>query len=196
MRRLRLAFWSGVGLVASGLLFAAPTVACSPPFDPTIAALGPNHMVMVGTTGERVQGGRLFHVDRTFNVDSNITPIVIAFKEGEPIGDCSYPVNAGTHLIIAPERAPDGRLTANLATLQADPDSEAGRRYLAEAESLFGPGMVPAVSAVADLPIVRELPPVGLIVVVGFALLLGVIAGIAWWRSRVRSAGSSRGAGR
>ena len=112
-------------------------------FEPTIAALGPNQMVLVGTTGEPVPGGRLFHVERTFNVDSNTTPIVIAFKEGDPIGDCSYPVSAGMHLIIAPDREPDGRLSANLATLQADPDSETGRRYLAEAESLFGPGMVP-----------------------------------------------------
>ena len=196
MRKLRLAFWSAVALVASGLLFAAPAAACSPPFDPTIAALGPNQMVMVGTTGERVQGGRLFHVERTFNVDSNITPIVIAFKEGEPIGDCSYPVSAGTHLIIAPDR--DARWPA--VREPGDAPGRSGQRgrpsIPRRSRVALRSGHGPAVSAVADLPIVRELPPVGLIVVVGFALLLGVIAGIAWWRSRVRSAGSSRGAGR
>ena len=183
MRTVRLAIVAVVTLVACGVLFAAPVLACGPPLEkPTIAALGPNQMVMVGITGERVEGGRLFHVERAFNVDSNITPIVIAFKEGEPIGDCSYPVSAGTHLIIAPDRDAGGRLVADLSTLQADPANPDGQRYLAEAESLFGPGIVP-VSATLELP-AYPLPPIGLIAVVGVALLVGLVAGIAWWRRR------------
>ena len=183
MRTVRLAMAAAVSLVAAGVLFATPVFACSPPFEePTLAALGPDQMVFVGTTGERVEGGRLFHVERSFNVDSNVSPIVIAFKEGEPVGDCSYPVSAGTHLIIAPDRDAGGRLVADLSTLQADPASPDGQRYLAEAESLFGPGIVP-VSATLELPAYPP-PPIGLIAVVGVALLVGLVAGIAWWRRR------------
>lgn len=133
------------GLVVVGVcLSPAAALACSPPFeDPTIRALGPDQLVVIGTTGERVPGGRLFHVERWFNWPDPGTPIVIAFKEGEPMGDCSYPVAIGTHLIIAPLRQPDGRLSADLGTLQADPTTDAGRRYVAEAIALFGPGVVP-----------------------------------------------------
>jgi len=41
-----------------------PAVACSPPFQPSIADLGPAQVVVVGTIGERVAAGRLFHVER------------------------------------------------------------------------------------------------------------------------------------
>jgi hypothetical protein len=71
------------------------------------------------------------------------SPIVIAFKEGEPVGDCSYPVASGTRLVIAPWRQPDGMLSADLGTLQADPLSADGQRYLAETARLFGAGTVP-----------------------------------------------------
>lgn len=135
---------AGVVVVFAASLGAArPVAACSPPFEPTIAKLGPNQMVLLGVTGDRVPSGRVFHVERQWNVDSNTSPIVIAFKEGDPVGDCSYPVAAGQRLIIAPDVEPDGRLSANLATLQADPNSEDGRRYIAEAHALFGEGTVP-----------------------------------------------------
>lgn len=138
-----------LGLIALGVAsFPAAAVACSPPFDePTIRALGPGQLVVIGTTGERVSGGRLFHVERWFNRPEPGTPIVIAFKEGEPVGDCSYPMAAGTHLIIAPIREPDGRLSADLGTLQADPSTDIGRRYVAEAIALFGPGVEPPPTA-------------------------------------------------
>ena len=139
----------GLILVAEVLLAAlaalampATATACSPPFNPTIEALGPAQIVLVGTIGEPVAGGRLFHVERTFNAPST-TPIVVAFKEGEPVGDCSYPVHPGERLVIAPFRQPDGSLYADLGTLQAPPDSPDGLRYLSEAEALFGPGLVP-----------------------------------------------------
>ena len=130
--------------VAMGLAFAMPATAaaCSPPFNPTIEALGPSQVVVVGTIGEPVAGGRLFHVERAFNGPTT-TPIVIAFKEGEPVGDCSYPVHAGERLIIAPFMEENGRLSADLGTLQARPDTADGLRYLNEAEALFGPGIVP-----------------------------------------------------
>ena len=60
-------------------LFLRPgsAAACSPPFEqPTIAALGPAQVVVVGMTGERVGGGRLFHVTRWFNGQGAVTPIV------------------------------------------------------------------------------------------------------------------------
>jgi type VI protein secretion system component VasK len=50
-------------------------------------------------------------------------------------------VQAGTRLIIAPDRLQDGTLYADLGTLQADPTSEAGVGYVAEAVALFGPGV-------------------------------------------------------
>ncbi len=134
--------------VAMMWLFPSTAYACSPPFEePTIRALGPAQVVVVGTIGERVEGGRLFHVQRSYNGGVTRSPIVIAFKEGEPVGDCSYPVSTGANLIIAPLREPDGRLSANLSTLQADPGSDLGRRYVAEATALFGPGGVPPTTA-------------------------------------------------
>ena len=158
------------GALASVVLaiWALPASACSPPFEPSIEALGPHQVVVVGTTGARVANGRLFHVERWFNGGLPTTPIVIGFKEGEPIGDCSYPVAAGTQLIIAPDRLENGSLYADLATLQADPDSEAGRAYLAEAIALFGPGVVPEPAA--------EEPPANAGMAVVLPVLIGVVA--------------------
>jgi hypothetical protein len=133
----------GLLLNAGVLWTASPAAACSPPFNPTINDVEPSQLVVVGTIGERVDGGRLFHVERAWNGGSLTTPIVIAFKEGEPVGDCSYPVSSGTRLIITPWRD-GGRLSADLGTLQADPASETGRRYTAETVARFGPGVVPA----------------------------------------------------
>jgi hypothetical protein len=127
-------------LVAAAMLVPTSAIACSPPFNPTIAALGQEQVVLLGETGLPAPGGRLFHVERAWNADVPTSPIVIAFKEGEPVGDCSYPVTAGMRLVIAPWREPDGRLSADLGTLQADPLSDDGRRYLAEAQQLFGAG--------------------------------------------------------
>ena len=148
MRRLAAA----LVLAAAGMLGlagpgAGPALGCSPPFEPSIAKLGPTQVVVVGTIGERVTGGRLFHVERWFNGRPPPTPIVIEFQEGEPIGDCSYPVSTGRRLIIAPEMA-NGILSANLATLQADPRSDEGRSYLREATEAFGEGAIPPAAAV------------------------------------------------
>jgi hypothetical protein len=104
--------------------------------------LGPDQVVVLGMIGERVGGGRVFHVERWFNGGVPAPMILIAFKEGEPVGDCSYLVSTGQRLIIAPYR--DGALLrADLATLQGHPDSEQGGILLEEAVSLYGPGVVP-----------------------------------------------------
>ncbi len=151
--RRRIVAFASLAVLVGMLGSSRPVTACSPPIEPpTIEALGPGQIVVVGTTGELVMGGRLFHVERWFNGDAAVTPIVIAFKEGEPIGDCSYPVSAGSRLIIAPYME-EGRLSANLGTLQADPDSEAGRRYVEEAVRLFGPGVAPAPNPDVPSPI-------------------------------------------
>jgi hypothetical protein len=125
-------------------------VACSPPVDPSIAALGPGHVVLLGTTGDPVAGGRAFHVEHYWNA-TGVATITIAFKEGEPTGDCSYPMEAGRRLIIAPSVDDAGRLHADLATPQADPLSPEGMAYLAEANRLFGPGTAPVADA-QDVP--------------------------------------------
>lgn len=168
-------------------------MACSPPFDPTIRALGPQQVVVVGTIGERVPGGRLFYVQRAYNGPIVATPIVIAFKEGEPLGDCSYRVAAGQALIIAPERGVDGHLSANLATLQAPPDSDLGRTYIAEAIELFGPGVVPPPAAAIPTNAPTETPiatpvvlPIVVTLVAGSTLLF---AGVILLRRRRRAAG-------
>lgn len=170
---------------AAVVFLAAPpgAAACSPPFNPTIGALGPDQIVLVGTTGERVDGGRLFHVERVFN-GSVTTPLVIAFKEGEPVGDCSHPVSAGEHKIIAPYREDDGRLSADLGTLQADPESEAGIAYLAEAVELFGNGAVPAESD-TTAPGSNPVPTL----LIGATVILGLVLVTAFaLRARARSA--------
>ena len=170
-RRVLLAIATGGLLV---LAVPAPRVlACSPPFNPTIRALGPAQLVVVGTVGERVPGGRLFHVERSFNAIDPGTPIVIAFKEGEPVGDCSYPVSTGERKIIAPFREADGRLYADLGTLQADPGSDDGRRYLDEATALFGPGVVPEPIEPAS-----DATAPGPLVLIGLSALVVAIAGV------------------
>ncbi len=181
--------------VALAVGFPASTaVACSPPFDPNIRELGPAQIVVVGSR-ERVPSGRLFHVERWFNGGEPGTPIVIAFKEGEPIGDCSYPVATGERKIIAPWREPDGRLSADLGTLQADPNSEDGRRYLNEAVALFGPGVVPGLVVFetahpAGEPVTGSesatdrVPPLAM-VAVGLAVI-GLIAALVVRRQALR----------
>jgi hypothetical protein len=167
---------------AASILWVLPAgaSACSPEFEPTIAKLGPDQVVVVGTTGERVPGGRIFNVTRWFNGGKPVTPILIEFKEGEPIGDCSYPVSAGTDLIIAPYVEADGRLHAHLATLQADPSSEQGQKYIAEAISLFGPGVVPPpapdVAPAPDRGSGLEIGYVVLVLAAGALLVLGILA--------------------
>jgi hypothetical protein len=140
-RLAALAAWSGLVLwLAIG---SASVAACSPPPDPTIEALGPQQIVLLGRTGDPVPGGRAFHVERWFN-GAGPAVVTIAFKEGEPVGDCSYRVDAGIPLIIAPVMEPDGRLSADLGTLQASPVSPQGVAFLEEANRLFGPGVAPA----------------------------------------------------
>jgi hypothetical protein len=149
-------------------------LACSPPFlEPTVTALAEGAVVLVGTTGDKVDDGRLFYVERVYGRDISASPIVIAFMEGEPIGDCSYPMSSGVHLVIAPDRDADGSLHADLVTLQADPNSDLGRRYVAEARARYGDGIVPTGQQAP-----AGLPPFGLVL----ALMAG--GGAVWlgWR--------------
>ena len=124
-------------------------------------------VVLVGTTGDKVEGGRLFYVERVFAGNVPTSPIVIAFKEGAPVGDCSYPMSSGVHLVIAPNEEPDGSLHADLATLQAGPASALGKEFIAQAQARYGDGVVPSgptapASAGGD-------PRLGLVVAVGAA---------------------------
>jgi hypothetical protein len=165
-------------LAAVVMLVPSSALACSPAFNPTIAELGQEQLVLLGETGAPAPGGRLFHVERAWNGDVPTSPIVIAFKEGEPVGDCSYPVSAGTRLVIAPWREPDGTLSADLGTLQADPLTEDGQRYLAETAQLFGAGTVP-VETIPDPP-----DATGWLVLAGVTALVAAAfaAGFVVWR--------------
>jgi hypothetical protein len=129
-------------LLVAGLT-VVPALACSPAAYPTVTGLPDGAVVIVGTTGDVVEGGRLFYVERVYAGSIDSSPIVIAFKEGEPIGDCSYPMTSGVRLLIAPAVGADGTLRADLATLQADPASEDGHRFIEEAEARYGQGTVP-----------------------------------------------------
>ena len=178
MRLIRRAATSLAIAIVVAWRFAASASACSPPFEePTIRALGPDQVVVVGTIGERVAGGRVFHVERWFNGGVPTARILIAFKEGEPVGDCSYPVSAGQTLIIAPNHEPDGRLSADLTTLQANPTDPRGQRFVAEAMALFGPGVVPP--AVEETAVTTDTetgaPGAGVIVVGGLVLAVGLV---------------------
>jgi hypothetical protein len=183
-----------LAVCASSLLLASITLtmalastasACSALFEePTIAALGPDAVVVVGTIGEQVDGGRLFHVERAFNGGVTTTPMVVAFKEGPAIGDCSYPVTQGARLLIATVRDADGRVPVDLVTLQADPATPDGLRYLAEATSLFGPGTVPTPLSSPGPPA----PSMALVVLVGVATLAVAVLS---WRAVRRSRAAS-----
>jgi hypothetical protein len=165
---------------------ASSALACSPPFEPiTIRGLGPQQVVVVGTIGERVAGGRIFHVERWFNGGVPSAEIVIAFKEGEAVGDCSYPVQTGQHLIIAPILEADGRLSADLVTLQADPASDVGQAYLREATALYGPGVVPPAAEPATEPSSSDRP--WFIAAAALVTLVVVAAvAVAWRRTSTR----------
>ncbi len=163
----------GALVVALSAVSSPVSLACSPPFEPSIHKLDPVDFVVVGYIGEPVDGGRLFHVYQSFNAGALTTPFVIAFKEGEPGGDCSYRVASGQELIIALSPTPNGPPGATLASLQADPASEMGRRYLSEAEARFGPGVVPSAAATLPPGSVDGSPPPD---VVPFAI--GLIGGV------------------
>ena len=188
MTRGRMLLASVLTAASTVLGAASRRVGVQPEFEPTIAKLGPDQVVVVGTTGERVPGGRIFNVSRWFNGGKPVTPILIEFKEGEATGDCSYPVSAGTDLIIAPYVEEDGRLHADLATLQADPSSEQGQKYIAEAISLFGPGVVPPpapdVAPAPDRGSAFEIGYVVLAFAVGALLVLGILALVGRRRRR------------
>lgn len=183
-----------IGSAVLACAFVTVTLACSPPFEkPTIRALGPAPVVLIGTIGERVAGGRQFRVERSWN-GPKVSPIVIAFKEGEPIGDCSYPVTTGQALIIAPYGQLDGALSADLSTLQADPSSDDGRRYIAEAEALFGAGRVPVAASAPPAGQVDGDPVAGIDVVpLAVALVAGLgMFGIVFLVARRRPTDSTR----
>jgi len=172
----------GAGAALAGFLWlVAPStaLACSPPFDPSIEALGPDQLVVVGTIGEPMPGGRHFRVSRWFNGADARADLVIAFKEGDPVGDCSYHPTIGQPMIIAPFVEGNGRLSADLGTLQALIGTDEASRYVQEAEQLFGPGTVmhPAESPAED----SSLP---WFVSVG-AVVLAVLGG-AWLGMTVR----------
>jgi hypothetical protein len=173
-------------VVLWGALTAGTALACSPPSpEPTVTALPDGAIVLVGTTGDKVDGGRLFYVERVYAGDVAASPIVIAFQEGEPIGDCSYPMSSGVRLVIAPDQAPDGTLHANLVTLQADPNTDLGRDFIAQAQARYGDGSVPPgppgpVSAALNAVDVR-------LALLGLAIIVGLAAWIGWRRRRHRS---------
>jgi hypothetical protein len=169
--RLALVIGAWLAITPSGV------VACSPPMEPwTIEDYGPDAVVIVGTTGEPAQGGRWFHVERWFNGGEPLPAIVIAFKEGPAIGDCSYPMESGRRLIIVPTPNEEGRLAADLGTLQADPTTPEGQAYLAEAQALFGPGVVPEAPPEEPVPLALDPGTAIALVVAAIGGIIGVLA--------------------
>lgn len=178
-RRLVPALLLAIGFASFAAREASACSALAEP--PTLKDLGPNQVVVVGTIGDRIPSGRVFHVERWFNGAAPMTPIIIAFKEGPAVGDCSYPVATGQRLIIAPEMGADGTLAAMLPTLQADPNSDQGRAYLAEAVALYGEGVALEEQA-APGPVAPTPPSSGLVIsglVGAVAVLFGAVAVIA-----------------
>ena len=138
------------GVIGLLLVATSPAVACSVAGDMAIKDLGPDQIVLVGTIGDRVAGGRVFNVERVYNGPPT-AQIFIAFREGQ-YDDCTYEATEGTRLVIAPDRGDNGRLRADLGTIKADPASDDGRRYIAEATALFGPGIAPGTVVIEEAP--------------------------------------------
>lgn len=179
----RLLLWAGA-VVLWGSATVGAALACSPPSPaPTVTALPDGAVVLVGTTGDRVEGGRLFYVERVYAGDVAASPVVIAFKEGEPVGDCSYPMSSGVRLVIAPDQAPDGSLHADLVTLQADPGTALGKEFIAQAEARYGEGSVPPGQQV-PATVTTSGAPWPLLAAVGAVAALG--AWMLWRRRRGR----------
>jgi hypothetical protein len=173
--------FAAVGALLLGLATPTGAFACSPPFDPSIRALGPEQIVLVGTTGERVDGGRLFHVERSFKRHHHVAGR--HRFQGRRAG-------RGLQLSGGSWPAPDHRAvsrtgrTAQRGSRDAagGPDSEAGAGYLAEAIELFGQGYVPAQS---DVDSGVDLLPT---IAIGGAVILGLLAVTAFViRDRART---------
>ncbi len=133
-----------IGLIAAVLaaLLPATATACSPVGYRSVSDLPAGQVFLVGTTGEPVQGGRGFHVERAWNHQVPKNPIVIDFNEDLPQAACGMVVSSRSLMFVAPFDG-GGMLEVNLATLVADPDSEHGRALIAEAVAAYGPGVVP-----------------------------------------------------
>ena len=164
-------------MVVAGLL-PGTALGCSAMYISSLADLGKDQIFLVGTIGERFAGVRTFHVERSFNGTVPASEIVIVFKEGPPIGDCSYYPVAGTRVFIAPYREADGRLHAVVVTIQVHPDSEAGKAYIAEVMALYGPGNVPPEGVADGLPSTTH---VGSFVTVGVANVATLVWLILAW---------------
>jgi hypothetical protein len=176
VRWLRTLLTAAAVVLLAGTITAGAALACSPPFgEPSVTSLREGAVVVVGTTGDTAIGGRLFYVERVYSGDVSASPIVIAFKEGEPVGDCSYPMSSGVHLVIAPDQEADGTWRADLGTLQADPNSDLGRRFVAQARARYGDGVV---------PISRQAPAGTELRLVGLALALVGGAAAVWFVQR------------
>ena len=105
--------------------------------------LRPRPVVLIGTTGGPGRGWTGVPCRALVQPHQSPATIAIAFNEDEPIGDCSYPIIPGMHMVLAQYQDVPGRLSADLGTLQAHPDSDLQRQYIAEAERLFETGSAP-----------------------------------------------------
>ena len=151
----------------------ATVLACSC-LQQTVNDLPADAIVIIGRVGERSGGARPLAVERWFNGPGMTDVLVIAFQEGEPIGDCSYPVATGERKFIVPDRE-GAMLISHLCTMQAPVDTDYGRELIAAATAHYGPGVVP--EATVASPSLSESPEdAGPLVAVAVALAIVVAA--------------------
>ena len=114
----------------------------------------------------------------------------VAFDENDDGASCGITVTTGERLFLVPYR--EGvTLGANLCTLQAPVDTEAGQELIAAATDRYGPGRVPQSGASAPgLPEAPEATADLLVVAGGIGLAIVLLFGglLVLARGRARSA--------
>jgi hypothetical protein len=109
----------------------------------TVADLEPDAIVVVGQLGERTGESRPVLVERWYSGAGMTDVLPIAFDEDDDGASCGITVTTGERLFLVPDQ--EGvTLGANLCTLQAPADSEAGQELITAATTRYGPGAVPA----------------------------------------------------
>ena len=195
MRRVRIPGAFVFVLVA--LSAAAPpcALACSCMQPPPLAqaAAEPGAIVASGRVGPAVAGGFSFAVERWFNGSEPTTTFTARAGNG---ADCWLPLATGDHLVAVWQREEDGGLAASICSRFGRLDDPDGQALLAEAEELFGPGMIATPEEPASpSPTDDDLPaaiPGGMYV--GGAVLagIGVLGLVTLLGRRTRRAGPDR----
>jgi hypothetical protein len=158
---------------------------------PLAESVEPATVVVVGTVGVPVGGRYPFVVERWFNGAAPAPVLTLQGAEmpGGAIDTCGRMYVPGQRLILVGDQEGNELLTS-ICRLGGKVDTEEGGVLVAEAERLFGAGILPADPELTEPPTAQEPPPaampssdalpivlvggasVGLVVLVGAAVIL------------------------